>query len=93
MAGRKTVEVAQVVEFANASLAWVGDDAVIGSAEYRQGVMHMVENVLMRANAYGGFRYLDSEYVSVVGGEADELSPMLRKGYDRTRVAYAVKTW
>lgn len=92
-APRKTFRVADLVETANTALAFVGEpDDAIATEDYRLGVMHVIEHVLHSTGNYGGFRYLDSEY-AVEGGEHDPHSPALRLGYDRTRVAYAVRTW
>ena len=86
---RKTVEVAKVVEAANAMLAYVNPEELLFDGRNRRtGVMAMVESVLHAANAYGGFGYLPSEFVEDTRGER-----VLREYYDRTRVQYTVRTW
>jgi hypothetical protein len=89
MAKRKTVEVAELVKTANRLLALPDANGVTRdlNADFRQGVIAMVEYALHTTETYNGFSYLSSEKVT-----ADEPhtpnTTYLRIGYDETRRAY-----
>lgn len=78
---RKSVQVAALVDEANRLLAIVPREGEqFGSkvdAQFRQGVIAMLEHVLHETGNYRGFRYLD-------GHEA-----VARDEYDETRRAYS----
>ena len=56
---RKTVEIQKILDYANGFLS-----AQKGSVDARNAIISMIENVLMSANRYRGFRYLDETEVS-----------------------------
>jgi hypothetical protein len=79
MTRRKTIEVARVLDTANHALA--AQDVSL-TADFRWGIIAMIEAALNDSGNYKGYRYLASEY-------APEGSPtVLREGYDATRRAY-----
>lgn len=55
---RKTVPIASLKDYANDSLAYAGS-ALIATAEYRQGIIDMIELALHSSGNYRGFRYLE----------------------------------
>jgi hypothetical protein len=79
---RKTIEVARLRETANRALAYEGYPAERNNADFRQGVIAMVEAALFATDNYRGYRYLASEF------EPDG-SGTLMDGYDATRREYA----
>jgi hypothetical protein len=77
---RKTIAVADLIVKANHLLTL--DDERGVDAQFRWGVIAMIEATLFATDQYKGFRYLPSEY-------APAGSPtILREGYDETRRAY-----
>lgn len=59
------------------------------NADFRWGVIAMVERVLFDSGNYSGFRYLSSE---LVGADEPHVpnTTYLRIGYDETRRAYVI---
>ena len=56
---KKTITVAQLKERTNKLLAAPANDRL--NKDFKAGIASMLEWSLMRANAYKGYRYLDSE--------------------------------
>lgn len=93
---RKTVDVRSVVDFANNILAKSDRDVAL----FRQGVIAVVENVLMETKMYNGFKYLtESEVpegclpginVRAAGSSNDDYFEKFRKT-DQTRRRYFCK--
>ncbi len=54
---RKTVQIQDLITFANIALARTDDEATIG---FKEGICTMVEKVMFLADNYNGFRFLDS---------------------------------
>jgi hypothetical protein len=69
---RKTFEVEELKKRVNHALA--NTESEVNNADYRRGLMGLLETVLHDTGNYRGFRYLETPYVE---GETDE-----------TRVAY-----
>lgn len=62
MSKRKTINVSELVDYANLQLSRADDFA---TKDFKQGVIVMIEAVLHRTDNYSGFRFLnnsDSEY-------------------------------
>lgn len=72
---RKTTDVTVVKENANRLLANSSDDR----RDFRNGVIALVETVLLETDNYHGFKYLPSEFYK---------NGILREEYDQTRVEY-----
>lgn len=65
MSKRKTLEVSQLVDYANNQLSRTDDYA---TKEFKEGVIAMVEYTLHRSGNYNGFRFVnnsDSEYGTI----------------------------
>jgi hypothetical protein len=77
---RKTIDVREFVEANNRFLA-----APSSLASERKGVAIAVEHALHMANAYNGYRYLESEYLPAEEQTSDNV---LRPDYDATRRRY-----
>ena len=96
MATRKTINVEDVKEWANTnlSLAPMGagnDEYVETDRAWRQGVMTMLENVLMSTDNYKGFRYLALDEVPTgcaPGIRRDRGQEKQFENTDNTRVRY-----
>ena len=95
MASRKTINVENVKGMANraleASMRWSAEEAKYVDVDryWRQGVMTMIEQVLMDSDNYKGFCYLDINEVP------QESKPGIRRekedqfeNTDNTRVRY-----
>ena len=54
---KKTVKIADIVDYANEFLS----SSTNGNREAREAIICMVENCLMKANAWSGYRYLTEE--------------------------------
>ena len=54
MKGRKTIEVEEMWRWANGMLAYDGH-----GQGYKAGVCTMIEKLLMKANRYEGYHYID----------------------------------
>lgn len=79
---RKTIAVADVLNFANTALAMnLASDDPEGPSR-RRGIIQMIEPVLLHTDNYKGYRYLPSEF------DTDSGFTKLRDGYDDTRRAY-----
>ena len=77
MKGRKTVDVEDMVRWANGTLAYSGH-----SQSFKAGICTMIENLLMRAGRYEGFRYESSDRsIYYNGSESGEIDPQWE--YDR----------
>jgi hypothetical protein len=89
MAKRKTVEVTTLVENANRLLALPdAHGRVIDlNADFRRGVISMVERVLHDTGNYRGFAYLSSELTTADQPHTPNTT-YLRIGYDETRRRY-----
>jgi hypothetical protein len=72
---RKTTDVTAVKENANRLLANSSDNR----QDFRNGVIALVETVLLETGNYHGFKYLPSEF---------DTNGILREDYDPTRVEY-----
>jgi len=86
--GRKTFEVEKIREIANGFLKseWSGH-----TKEFREGVMAMVENILMESNNYHGFTYLEQRELpdlSTPGIRSGETYEEKFSNTDHTRVYY-----
>ena len=97
MASRKTIEVEKVKGIANraleASMRWSETDNKYVPVDryWRQGVMLMVEKVLMESNNYKGFRYLALNEVpegAMPGIRRDRGEEKKFDNTDNTRVRY-----
>jgi hypothetical protein len=67
MKARKTIEVGLIKEFANNQLAHPNN-----TVEEKLGIIRMIEHVLLKANAYNGFMFLnqiDGTKVPALGTE------------------------
>lgn len=78
---RKTIELAELKDKVNYHLA-LKDDSV-STYESRLAMATLLESMLMRANAYKGFKYRAGAYDWTNPSE-----PVLREGYDETRRIY-----
>tara|TARA_B100000959_G_C14715664_1_gene514768 strand:+ start:313 stop:606 length:294 start_codon:yes stop_codon:yes gene_type:complete len=94
---RKTIEVEKVKGIANraleASMRWNETDNKYVPVDryWRQGVMLMVEQVLMESNNYKGFRYLALDEVpkgAIPGIRRDRGQEQQFENTDSTRVRY-----
>ena len=56
--GRKTIEVKEILEFANTQLARTDEYADTG---FKSGICVMIERVLMDTNNYNGYMHLDKD--------------------------------
>ena len=86
MRSRKTIDIQPILDYANGFLSAKG-----GSVESRYGVICMIEAVLMNANRYRGYRYLDQQQLSeedLPGIRMDNPSAYF-KNTDDTRRHYA----
>lgn len=84
---RKTVNVAFVVEKANAMLT-VPDDRFISNEaakEFRWGVIGMLEATLFETGTYSGFTYQESEFAPL---EEGQVSRSLKPEFDNSRRYY-----
>ena len=54
---RKTVQVVDLITFANIALARTDDEATFG---FKQGICTMVEKAMFLADNYNGFSFLDN---------------------------------
>ena len=54
---RKTVQVVDLITFANIALARTDEEATIG---FKEGICTMVEKAMFLADCYSGFRFLDN---------------------------------
>jgi hypothetical protein len=54
---KKTVKIAEIVDYANGFLSAPTNE----SREAREAIIRMVENCLMKANAWSGYRYLTEQ--------------------------------
>ena len=54
---RKTVQVVDLITFANIALARTDEEATFG---FKQGICTMVEKAMFLADSYSGFRFLDN---------------------------------
>jgi len=92
---RDTIAVRDMLCFANTYLHNTHDDLV----GQRKGVIDMIEAVLIKANNYGGFGYLNENYMKVsehgksVGIIYDESGAGKHIRPDETRRCYRLKTW
>jgi hypothetical protein len=80
MMGRKTVNVEDVLAWANNYMA-----SPSTTPESRKGVAALIEQVLHSTGNYAGFNLLVSEYLPA---EEQTLDNVLREGYDDTRRRY-----
>lgn len=89
MAKRKTVSVRAVVEQANKLLALPDTHGTTHdlNADFRKGVISMVERVLHDTGNYRGFHYLSSELTTADQPHVPHTT-YLRIGYDATRRSY-----
>ena len=96
MATRKTINVEDVKAWANTNLSLAprgaGNDAYVETDRaWRQGVMTMLENVLMSTDNYRGFRYLAIDEVPTgctPGIRRDRGEEKKFENTDNTRVRY-----
>ena len=97
MASRKTMSVVDIKNFANNQLASSiryerQKESIEGiDAEFRQGVMSMIEAVLMDTGNYKGYRYLSLDEVPTgctPGIRRDRGDEKKFENTDRTRVRY-----
>ena len=56
--GKKTIEVASLLEWANMQLARTDEFADVG---FKSGIATMIERVLMDSGNYNGYHHLDPE--------------------------------
>jgi len=54
---RKTVQVVELITFANEALARTDNEATFG---FKEGICTMVEKAMFLADCYSGFSFLDS---------------------------------
>jgi hypothetical protein len=59
---RKTVQVVDLITFANIALARTDEEATFG---FKQGICTMVEKAMFLADSYSGFRFLDNSQTEV----------------------------
>jgi len=95
MARRKTMNVEDVKEWANTNLSLAPrgtrTEYVAVDRAWRQGVMTMLENVLMSTDNYKGFRYLALDEVPtgcIPGIRRDRGEEKQFENTDDTRVRY-----
>ena len=97
MARRKTIEVEKVKDMANralvASMRWSNEDGKYVAVDryWRQGVMLVVEQVLMESDNYKGFGYLSEDDVpkgELPGIRLNNQIPDRFENTDNTRVRY-----
>jgi len=96
MARRKTMNVEDVKEWANTNLSLAPRGTgtghyVAADRAWRQGVMTMLENVLMSTDNYKGFRYLALDEVPtgcIPGIRRDRGEEKQFENTDDTRVRY-----
>lgn len=58
---RKTVQVVDLITFANIALARTDEEATFG---FKQGICTMVEKAMFLADSYSGFRFLDNSHTT-----------------------------
>ena len=58
---RKTVQVVDLITFANIALARTDDEATFG---FKQGICTMVEKAMFLADNYNGFSFLDNSHTT-----------------------------
>jgi len=54
---RKTVQLVELITFANEALARTDNEATVG---FKEGICTMVEKAMFLADNYNGFRFLDN---------------------------------
>lgn len=88
---RKTIPVRPLVEQANKLLALPDAHGTVVdlNADFRRGVISMIEKVLFDSGNYNGFTYLSSELVREDQPHVLNTT-YLRVGYDDTRRAYVL---
>lgn len=92
--GRKSIDVATLIEWFNVRLATPSSSMAFASAEeerqYRRTVASMAEQVLHGTGNYGGFNYQESELLPTPDGA---FGGPLKPDYDDTRRVYYVRSY